>query len=168
MHLHGTLTIRDDERFARGMVGRLTKRHESAEAKPWTMSDAPAEYIAELLTHIVGIEIDVTSMIGISKLSQNKDGRDRSSVIQHLAERGQAELAPPHAKRGMRPVMYNRHFSHSQRGSLTTRSMCWTRRLHRSHDPFPVTSAKKVGRTPRRVCSLMSITGRRWRRWRCS
>lgn len=92
VHAYGTLTIRDDQRFVRGMVGRLTKRHESAEPKPWNMSDAPPEYITDLLNHIVGIEIDVTSIIGKSKLSQNKEQRDRDSVVANLAAHGHEEL----------------------------------------------------------------------------
>lgn len=93
VHVHGTLTVRDDERFVRGLVARLTRRHEATEPKPWKMGDAPPDYIDSMLRNIVGIEIAVSKMTGKSKLSQNKDERDRLGAADALAARGQAELA---------------------------------------------------------------------------
>ena len=93
VHAHGTLTIRDDERFVRGLVARLTRRHEAAEARPWKMSDAPADYIEAMLRNIVGVEIALSSLVGKSKLSQNKEARDRLGAADALAERGQEELS---------------------------------------------------------------------------
>ena len=93
VHVHGTLTVRDDERFVRGLVARLTRRHEATEPQPWKMGDAPPDYIDSMLRNIVGIEIAVTTMTGKSKLSQNKDERDRLGAADALAARGQAELA---------------------------------------------------------------------------
>lgn len=93
VHAHGTLTVRDDDRFVRGLVARLTRRHEAAEPRPWKMSDSAAEYIDEMLRHIVGIEIAITSLVGKSKLSQNREARDRLAAAEVLGERGHAELA---------------------------------------------------------------------------
>jgi transcriptional regulator len=93
VHIHGTLTVRDDERFVRGLVARLTRRHEAAEPQPWKMGDAPPDYIDSMLRNIVGIEIAVNTMTGKSKLSQNKDERDRLGAADALAARGQAEMA---------------------------------------------------------------------------
>ncbi|ARU03996.1 transcriptional regulator [Comamonas serinivorans] len=93
VHAHGVLTVRDDERFVRGMVGRLTRRHEASQTKPWKMSDAPPDYIRDMLAHIVGIEIAVTALVGKRKLSQNKDRRDREGAADALHASGHAELA---------------------------------------------------------------------------
>ena len=93
VHAHGTLTVRDDERFVRGLVGRLTRRHEAAEPRPWKMSDSAPGFIDGLLQHIVGIEIAVTSLAGKRKLSQNKDARDRTGAAEGAAGRGQPALA---------------------------------------------------------------------------
>ena len=35
VHAHGRITILDDERYVRGVVGRLTRTHEASEPKPW-------------------------------------------------------------------------------------------------------------------------------------
>ena len=93
VHAHGMLTVRDDERFVRGIVGRLTKRHEAAEPVPWKMSDAAPDYIDGLLRNIVGIEIAITSLVGKVKLSQNKEQRDRLAAADTLEARGSGAMA---------------------------------------------------------------------------
>ena len=75
------------------MVARLTRQQEEAMPQPWKMSDAPADYLAEQLAHIVGIEVEVTRIEGKRKLSQNRDKRDFDSTIAALQARGQDELA---------------------------------------------------------------------------
>jgi transcriptional regulator len=93
VHAHGTLTVRDDERFVRGLVARLTRQHEAGEAKPWKMADSAPAYIDAMLANIVGIEVAVTSLVGKAKLSQNKEVRDRLGAADTLAARGRSELA---------------------------------------------------------------------------
>jgi len=93
VHAHGTLTVRDDERFVRGLVARLTRRHEATEPRPWKMADAPPDYIDGMLRQIVGLEIAVTSLVGKSKLGQNKEQRDLLGAADALRARGHEELA---------------------------------------------------------------------------
>ena len=93
VHAHGVLTVRDDERFVRGIVARLTRRHEATEPTPWKMGDSAPEYIGSMLRNIVGIEIAITSLVGKAKLSQNRELRDRIGAADTLQARGEAELA---------------------------------------------------------------------------
>lgn len=93
VHAHGRLTVRDDEKFVRGIVARLTRAHEAGEPRPWKIGDSAPEFIDEMLKAIVGIEIAVTTLVGKRKLSQNKEPRDRLGASETLAARGQAELA---------------------------------------------------------------------------
>ena len=93
VHAHGVLTVHDDERFARGIIARLTRRHEAAEPKPWKMGDSAPEYIDSMVRNIVGIEIAVTSLVGKSKLSQNKEARDRLNAAEILKARGHEEMS---------------------------------------------------------------------------
>lgn len=93
VHAHGVMTVRDDERFVRGMVARLTRRHEAGEPTPWKMGDSTPEFIDGLLKNIVGIEIAITSLVGKSKLSQNKEARDRAGASDALEARGHCDLA---------------------------------------------------------------------------
>jgi len=74
VHAHGRIFVRDDERFVRGVVARLTRVHESqtGDAKPWKMTDSSAEYIDQMLANIVGIEIEVTRLVGKWKLTRTR------------------------------------------------------------------------------------------------
>jgi transcriptional regulator len=93
VHAHGTITVHDDERHVRGVVARLTRRHDAAEPKPWKMTDSAPEFIDGLLKHIVGIEIALTRLQGKAKLGQNREPRDRLGAAGMLDERGNAALA---------------------------------------------------------------------------
>lgn len=89
VHVHGKIRVCDDEKFVRGVVARLTRTQEAhTEAdRPWKMTDSPREYIDQLLAAIVGIEIDITRMIGKWKLGQNKEARDRINAAEELRKR---------------------------------------------------------------------------------
>jgi len=93
VHVHGTLRIRDDERFVRGLVARLTRTHEAQEARPWKMGDSETAYIDRMLAAIVGIEVEIHQMVGKYKLSQNKDKRDRMGAVETLQARGKEALS---------------------------------------------------------------------------
>jgi transcriptional regulator len=87
VHAHGRITLRDDEAFVRGVVARLTRKMEAGEAVPWKMGDAPADFIQTMLQAIVGIEIEVTRLVGKTKLSQNKAAADRLGAINGVRQR---------------------------------------------------------------------------------
>jgi len=91
VHVHGKVTIRDDERFVRGVVARLTRVNEArtGSEKPWRMTDSSQEYIDAMLAAIVGIQIDITRMVGKWKLGQNREERDRISAAEELRKRGE-------------------------------------------------------------------------------
>jgi transcriptional regulator len=78
VHAHGRVTVRDDERYVRALVGRLMKHHEAAEPSPWRMGDSPQTFINDMLALIVGLEIEITRLVGKSKLGQNKGARPAS------------------------------------------------------------------------------------------
>lgn len=88
VHAYGRVTIHDDERYVRGVIGRLTRTHEATQERPWKMSDAPKGYMDTLVKAIVGIEIEVTRCQGKSKLSQNKDARDLRGAANGVMEQG--------------------------------------------------------------------------------
>lgn len=88
VHAYGRVTIRDDERFVRSIVARLTRTHEASQPVPWKMGDSPKDYIDTMLKAIVGIEIEITRLVGKSKLSQNKEVRDISNAGGMLKAQG--------------------------------------------------------------------------------
>ena len=98
VHAHGRLRFADDEKFARSLVARLTRRHEASQTKPWKMKDAPREYLEQMLSSIVGLEVELTRLEGKRKLSQNREVRDREGAVQALQARGDHALASSMAK----------------------------------------------------------------------
>lgn len=103
VHAHGVLRVHDDERYLRGLVARLTHEHEarSQQPRPWKMGDAPSDYIDAMLQAIVGLEIEVTRVVGKFKLGQNREARDRLGAADGLETLGQTALAQ--AMRGAVP-----------------------------------------------------------------
>ena len=93
VHVHGRLTVQDQEKFVRGVVGRLTRKHEATEPKPWKMGDSAPEYIDGMVKAIVGIEIAITRLEGKAKLSQNREARDRLNAAEVLLTQGAVGLA---------------------------------------------------------------------------
>ena len=100
VHAHGTIQIRDDEKFVRGVVGRLTRTHEGRASDlpgntfaPWKMSDAAAPYLQKMLGAIVGLEISVQRLEGKFKLSQNKLAADRMALAETLYQLDQKDMA---------------------------------------------------------------------------
>lgn len=87
VHAHGRITIRDDEKYVRGVIARLTRTHEASQPEPWKMGDAPREFIDTLVKSIVGLQIDITRLVGKSKLSQNKEVRDIQGAGEALRAR---------------------------------------------------------------------------------
>jgi transcriptional regulator len=94
VHVHGRLHVRDSERFVRGVVARLTRAHEvRTGSRPWKMTDSSPGYIDQMLSSIVGIEIEITKLVGKWKLSQNKEKRDRVNAAEELRKRGELSIS---------------------------------------------------------------------------
>ena len=100
VHAHGTLRVIDDIDWIRAQIEALTTQMESRLPHPWSVSDAPANYIEKMLGAVTGIEITITRLTGKWKTSQNqprenqdgviaalrKDGRDNNSTMADLIE----------------------------------------------------------------------------------
>jgi transcriptional regulator len=84
----GVLRAVDDAAWLRDFVGTLTDRHEARRATPWKVGDAPDDFIAQTLRAIVGIEVELTALVGKWKVSQNRPAADREGVVQGLEAQG--------------------------------------------------------------------------------
>jgi len=89
----------DDAAWVHRLVSSLTDRHEAeravqaAELAAWKVTDAPAEYIATMQRAIVGIELEIGSIQGKWKVSQNRSAADRAGVAAGLARQGLSDMA---------------------------------------------------------------------------
>lgn len=93
IHAYGPLEVFDDPARLLDVVTRLTDRHEGERAKPWAVSDAPADFIDGMLKGIVGIALPIVRLEGKAKLSQNRPAADQARVIAGLREDGSQALA---------------------------------------------------------------------------
>lgn len=84
VHAHGTLQAIDDPAWLRDFLEGLTNEHEAQFAKPWRVSDAPDDFIAAQLRAVVGMELQITRLVGKWKMSQNRVPTDRKGVIAGL------------------------------------------------------------------------------------
>jgi len=91
VHAYGALRIVEDGEWLMGLLQRLTAVHEAGSAAPWTMGDAPEEYIGGLLKRIVGVEIPITRIEGKWKLDQKESVRSREGVVAGLERLGSPE-----------------------------------------------------------------------------
>jgi transcriptional regulator len=91
VHAYGAMRVIEDAAWLRDFVGRLTDRFESTRALPWSVTDAPEDFIATQLRAIVGIEIQLTRLTGKWKISQNRPAADRRGVVAGLRESDDAE-----------------------------------------------------------------------------
>jgi transcriptional regulator len=73
----GVIRLLDDEGELLAIVHELTDHFEAGRDEPWSVDDAPSEFIAAQLRAIVGVEITVTEITGKAKLSQNRPDADR-------------------------------------------------------------------------------------------
>lgn len=93
VHAYGTLETYDDPVRLRKHLEALTAAHEAGFTPPWTIDEAPAQFIDALLNTIVGIEIRLSRLEGKWKVSQNRSAADREGVIQALSEKSDPESA---------------------------------------------------------------------------
>jgi transcriptional regulator len=86
VEVRGRLHIHDDTEWLDDQVRDLTSMFETGRAPQWHVDDAPPEFIERQLKAIVGVTIDVVSIEGKAKLSQNRPAIDHDSVREHLGD----------------------------------------------------------------------------------
>ena len=96
VHVHGELVAHDDPVWVEQLVRDLTELNESRLAEPWSVDDAPRDYIDKMVGGIVGVELLVDSLVGKRKLSQNRPAEDVEGILIGLDAtrgRGAANIA---------------------------------------------------------------------------
>lgn len=105
VEVRGALHVHDDADWLRDQTREVTNVFEEGRDPRWWADDLEPTYRERQLRAIVGVEIDVTSIQGKAKLSQNRPEVDRREVRARLAERGLterhvAERMPEQLERG--------------------------------------------------------------------
>ncbi len=89
----GELRAVEDAPWLHALVNRLTDHHEATQATPWHVSDAPSDYVQQMLRAIVGIEIPLASLVGKWKVGQNGSAADREGTARGLVAAQADEMA---------------------------------------------------------------------------
>lgn len=84
VHAEGSLKLIDDPQWLRNHVSQMTNIHEPRYQSTWKLDDAPEEYVQTMLKAIIGIEIEINSLVGKFKLSQNRPAEDYEAVVEQL------------------------------------------------------------------------------------
>jgi len=92
-HVYGQFVVHDDSVWVERNVRELTERHEAGREQPWSVDDAPPEFIEGLLRAIVGVELLITRIEAKFKLSQNRPAADVDGVISGLMTDGHEDAA---------------------------------------------------------------------------
>lgn len=95
VHVRGKIRRLDSAQALRDILERMTAVLEAraGEARPWKLSDSQDDYIEQLLACVFGIQIEISSITGKSKLCQDETSRDRDGAATALAERSECEIA---------------------------------------------------------------------------
>lgn len=84
VHATGTLEAVRDGAWLSRHLDDLTTVSESGQSHPWSMSDAPADFIANLQRAIVGLRMRVEKIEGVWKMIQHRSAGDRLGTIDGL------------------------------------------------------------------------------------
>jgi len=95
VQVHGHLAFSHKNADKRRVVSRLTGvfERQTNGAQAWRMGDAPADYLQDMLDHIVAFRLRVTRLEAKFKLSQNRDAADIAGVIQGSEDSANPDLA---------------------------------------------------------------------------
>jgi transcriptional regulator len=90
VHAHVIPRVIEDRAQVLEHLTRLTASQEAAQAAPWKVSDAPAEFIDQMAKQIVALEMPIVRLVGKWKVSQNRSPADREGVVAALERQGDA------------------------------------------------------------------------------
>ena len=90
----GPARIVEDAGWLLAQIEAITSQHESSRPMPWSVNDAPDDFISAQLKGIVGVEIEISEIEGKWKVSQNRPVGDREGVASGLDNMpGQDQMA---------------------------------------------------------------------------
>lgn len=88
VHAWGVPRVIEDEDELRAIVSRLADVHEAKQPRPWSVADAPQQYITAMLRGIVGIAIPIARIQGKWKLDQDETDVDLRGAVDGLRASG--------------------------------------------------------------------------------
>ncbi len=90
VHVRGNCSIMTDEETMQ-LLTELTARFEAGQETPLYTEQLPYGYMPAHIKAIAGLEIKVTSIYPIFKLSQNRDDTSYKNIVHHLGSSADAD-----------------------------------------------------------------------------
>jgi transcriptional regulator len=87
IHARGLARVMADTKHLLQHVRELSDEMEAGQPQPWSVDDAPGDYVEKLARGIVGFTIPVASVDGVWKLNQHRSEEDRHGMIDGMAAR---------------------------------------------------------------------------------
>lgn len=87
VQVRGPARVIDDADWLLKQVNAITGEQEAERVVPWSVGDAPEDFVRAQLKGIIGIEIEITEIEGKWKVSQNRPVADRAGVAAGLDEK---------------------------------------------------------------------------------
>lgn len=100
VQVRGTPVIVESQDWLREQIDDLTSTHERGRAEPWSVDDAPADFIAGQMKGIVSLEVPIEEIEGKWKVSQNQPMSNRLGVEAGLRADNRMDMAGEVAARG--------------------------------------------------------------------
>lgn len=88
VHARGRPRVIDDHEWLLEHLNALTNEHEARQDSPWQIADAPEAFTARMIESLVGVRMQIDSIVGKWKVSQNRPVGDRLGVAAGLRARG--------------------------------------------------------------------------------
>ncbi len=87
VHVQGVLRVIHDSAWLASHLDAFTNQYEAEVGSNWRVSDAPADYREKLIAALIGVEVEITSIVGKFKLSQNRPAVDQASLRENSRTR---------------------------------------------------------------------------------
>jgi transcriptional regulator len=84
VHLRGTVEVLHDPSELMQIVSDLQRDHEASREYPWDLASADQNFLHELIKHVVGFTVNITSVEAKYKLDQKESMADRSKIVADL------------------------------------------------------------------------------------
>ncbi len=84
VHVHGQIKLITENAGKVQILKELTAIHEATQNAPWSMDDAPADYIKKMTNGVIGLEIAISTIEGKWKVSQNQPLKNKVGVMENL------------------------------------------------------------------------------------
>lgn len=91
--VHGDLVVHHDETWVGDVVRRLTDGHEVKRPDPWSVDDAPGNYLSGQLHGIAGVEVRIDRIEASIKMGQHKSAAYTTGVVAGFTADGNGPVA---------------------------------------------------------------------------